>query len=269
MTSWLNGLLRFTFCHGAYMGFASDYLDTNGRVVKLFKLVKVFVLLQNLLFLALAIRSAILEIGSRMNNHEAMNMMSFAFYLCAVIHTILLRHSLILFNFNQCFTNLNNQLVQDRVDAPFGNIFFKISLLLEKVNVIFGPHIFWALLGLLFVEKFTLGRLTLRPKITICRMFSIDLNSLFVLAVEIILSAIMLTQSSYFLLQKTMKCISSNQNSGEELIVVFTGETATGIDISIFELQLYQRRKMHTFDNLIEEKGILNKYVQNYFPQEF
>ncbi|KNC33659.1 hypothetical protein FF38_08778 [Lucilia cuprina] len=49
------------------------------------------------------------------------------------------------------------------------------------------------------VERFIFGRLTQRSKINICRMFNLDLNSLFQLVTEIILAIILLTQLTFLM----------------------------------------------------------------------
>ncbi|XP_065367019.1 putative gustatory receptor 22b [Calliphora vicina] len=70
-------------------------------------------------------------------------------YLMDMQHYIMLHHGFILCYLNNLFSKLNNQLHSKRVEPCLASIYFQLTMLLQQVNVIYGPAIFTILLCLL------------------------------------------------------------------------------------------------------------------------
>ncbi|KAI8119519.1 hypothetical protein CVS40_8915 [Lucilia cuprina] len=89
MVSWQNWLLRLTFCHGFLTNFSTAYIDFNGRLVKLFFLVKIFVYLQEFCFIAYEIH--IFPTGYQLRKSvsigEVLNF--YAMHFCRVFFSII------------------------------------------------------------------------------------------------------------------------------------------------------------------------------------
>ncbi|KAM7341790.1 uncharacterized protein ACRADG_009448 [Cochliomyia hominivorax] len=91
----------------------------------------------------------------KVNGKPWFDVMSTCFlnYFLAMQHFIMLHHVLVLSYINHCFKKLNVQLHRQQVTEYFARIYYKISLLLEQVNHLNGPLIFFVLVSLLLANS--------------------------------------------------------------------------------------------------------------------
>ncbi|KAM7343899.1 uncharacterized protein ACRADG_010798 [Cochliomyia hominivorax] len=82
--------------------------------------------------------------------------LSIQHYFISMQYYVLLHHALTLCYIKNCFSKLNQQLEYGQVLVPFADIYFKLSALLEEVNIINGPLIFIVIFLLLLINSFSI-----------------------------------------------------------------------------------------------------------------
>lgn len=68
-------------------------------------------------------------------------------YFVIMEYYIMVHHSFILCYIGNCFSKLNNDIKNEPLRKPFGRIYFELSLILQEVNILYGPCIAAVLLS--------------------------------------------------------------------------------------------------------------------------
>lgn len=68
-------------------------------------------------------------------------------YFVIMEYYIMMHHSFILCYIGNCFSNLNNDIRNERIRRAIGRIYFELSLILQELNILYGPCIAAVLLS--------------------------------------------------------------------------------------------------------------------------
>ncbi|KAI8123710.1 hypothetical protein CVS40_5552 [Lucilia cuprina] len=110
------------------------------------------------------------------------------YYLNAMQHYIMFHHGFILFYINNCFLKLNYQLQCEQIEPPLASIYFQLSILLQRVNLAYGPAIFIILLTLLLTKSLTGYTIIILFKLLINEEFTFEYILLFNYSVSLVIN---------------------------------------------------------------------------------
>ncbi|KAM7344123.1 uncharacterized protein ACRADG_010958 [Cochliomyia hominivorax] len=120
--------------------------DKDVEMVVIFKIL--IIIVHSCCSLVTAIRLLILNDWGFMMDTFVTN------YFILILCYSMLHHVLTLSYINYCIFKLNKQLEYDQVLVPFANIYLQLTLLLEEINTVNGPIIFFVLFGILLANTF-------------------------------------------------------------------------------------------------------------------